>query len=309
MTRVCALLLSCLFALALPACGPSQATAPVEESAAVARTESEFGSLELSLGRIELRTVDTLEVSIRLEREPGVTAGELVFDPESAGWTVINRSPPQTRLLESGELETRWRFTLEPFLEGAYQIPPVGIELQPPEHEAVKLVTPPQGVTVTSVLEDEKAELAPPRALIEPEPASDRRPYWFAAGIAVSLLVVLAAVLVTRRMGRRGSEPIEAVETLDARAQARLIHQRLADGVARFCSNGKPAQTTEDLVALITGCREIRDSAAWVDLLHQLDSAIYGPTPPVPADLTTLERRAATLLGAVEMDEPEGGGM
>jgi hypothetical protein len=308
MIRVCALLLSCLFALALPACGPSQPTVPVEESAAVARAESEFGSLELSLDRIELRTVDTLEVSVRLEREPGVAAGELVFDPESAGWTVINRSPPQTRLLESGELETRWRFTLEPFLEGAYQIPPAGIELQPPGHEAVELVTPPQGVTV-SVLEDEKAELAPPRALIEPEPASDRRPYWFAAGIAASLLVVLAAVIVTRRMGRRGSEPIEAVETLDARAQARHIHQRLADGIARYCSNGQPAQTTEDLVALITKCQEIRDSTAWVDLLHQLDSAIYGPTPPAPAELTTLDRRAATLLGAVETDEPERGGV
>ena len=309
MTRVYALLLSFVFALVLPGCSPVESSEPTPTPAAIARAESDYGSLELSLDKTELRTVDTLGVSIRLVRKSGVTAGELVFDPETAGWTVARRSPPQTRMLDTGDLETRWSFTLEPFLDGAYQVPPAGVELVPPGNDAVRLITTPQEVKVTSVLDEgEKAELAPPRAIVEPEPAADRRPYGLVIGIVAAILVIFVAVILTRRRGQTKPEPILEAQTLDARTRARAIHHRLADRITRCAHNGVHPQTTDDLTHLIARCTEIKSPEGWVAMLHELDSAIYGPTPPTPTDLAALDRRATALLEAIKPDEPERGG-
>lgn len=308
MTRVCALFLSLALAASMQACRPTDSSSPASEPAAVARAESDLGSLELSLSATELRTVDRLEVSIRLVRRSGAAAGELAFDPEAVGWTVAHQSPPQTRLLETGDLETRWTFTLEPFLDGDYLVPPAGVELISPGADAATLITPPQKVTVTSVLAgSEETELAPPRAIVEPAPAADQRPYGFAIAVAGAVVVIVAAVLVTRRMGRRTVEPIQDLETPDARAQARKIHQRLAGGIARCCRDGEQAQTTDDLAHLIARCREIQDRDAWVSILRDLDASIYGPTTPSPTDLANLDRRAGALLGNLEPDEPARG--
>lgn len=292
-------------ACAAMACERQPTATPRQDPAATARSESPLGFLELSMPTTELRTVDRIEVSITLDRERGVVAGEIEFDAEGAGWTVASPGVPVTNTMSGGGLRTVWRYELEPFLEGEYTIPPAAIELSRDGDEPVRLATPPQTVTVASVLAGEdEAQLAAPRPLVVSEPPADRRPYWFAGAVAAIVVVVLAAVIVTRRMARRPAPQPTPGGALGPRDRARAMQRRVSERVVALCGAAPQSPTTERLNAQIDACPWIRDRDGIKRLLVELEELVYGPRTPSDAEVADLEARTTRALAALDPSTP-----
>ncbi|KAA0216767.1 MAG: hypothetical protein DYG94_06110 [Leptolyngbya sp. PLA3] len=290
------LIAAMLLACSLAGCQRAAPSAQAPEPAATAQATSDFGTLKLSLARTEITTVDRLDVRLVLEHGVGVSAGELHFAPEEAGWTVASSESLQPTILPDGRVRMEWHFLLEPFLDGAYQVPPAGIELSD-GRESAAVSTPPQPVTVTSILAGDGVEMAPVRPPVESvaHASGSARPILI-GGLVAGLLLAGGALWWWRHVQRSNtSGPEPNVQQAGARAQAadvrRLLRNRLASRVGTL-----PATATSDEVIEAARVRLGAPEAARVQqLLACIDRLCYGPEEPGEVDVAAVSAAVASL--------------
>lgn len=292
-----------IYLLALATACSHRAAPPEAQPPAAARATSSLGTLELSLSRTELTTVDRLEVRLTLETQGGVGADELQFSPQDAGWTVVSTSSGGPNIGTDGLVRTIWIFTLEPFLDGEYEVPSAGIGLRDATTTST-LITPPQRVMVTSVLAEGQSELSVARAPVEIAEQHDSPStlpiYLLALGAAV--LIVVAGIWWFIGRGRRTTRiETHSAPDMTARGQVRQIRRDLM----RLCSERigpvPPACGADEITALARG-RLDRDQVQLLHhLLFDLDRLAYGPHEPRPEDIDGL-RSDLKRLAVVEQE-------
>jgi hypothetical protein len=108
----------------------------------------------------------TIAETVLLELEAAVEPGYEVRMPkvdkvlESFG--IVDWDSPGDKLDEKGNVVSRYRYRLEPFLSGTYSIPAFTFEfhdVNSPQETKYELTTEPIEIEVTSLLDDQRAEL------------------------------------------------------------------------------------------------------------------------------------------------------
>lgn len=227
-------------ALAGAGCGrDAPAGAPAAEAVSVAEDAALGVSLTVGVDRARVRTVDRVAVSIETARPAGMAVGVAEPDWEEAGWTVVGRSADGARALADGRIAERVVVTLEPFLEGSYEVPPVVVSAGDRS-----LASSAMSVEVASVLDEGAgAALAEPLPVRAPGADDSARGGWGLVGVVLALAAVLLGLGLTRGRGRRVDAGDESPETAlrrvaegrgaDQAAALRTVHravERLAPG-------------------------------------------------------------------------------
>ncbi len=183
--------------------------------------------VSVAVERVEIETVDRLDVAISVVRPAGMGIGWTEPDWAADGWTRIDRRDEPTRVLADGLFAERSVVTLEPFLDGPYVLPPVRVAVG---ERAV--TTSPIDIMVRSVLEEEDAG-----TLSEPLPTSGVQAETQRRGrvVAIVTLLGLAALVVVWRIRRGGSQrpvdehPLNPMQALRVAADGGLVG---SDGLA-----------------------------------------------------------------------------
>lgn len=290
--------LACML-LACVVAGCERATPAREacEPAARASATSDLGALWLTLSRTEMTTTDRLEVRLVLEHRGGVSAGDLGFEPEQAGWTVISRKSSRPVILADGGVRLEWAFTLEPFLDGSYQVPPVMVDLNDGRQTAA-LTTPPQPVTVTSVLSDAAVELAPARPPIEAASRARGAVQTSVIGGAAFGLILCGGVLWWWRRARQslagGPDAIEQF-TPGPRGQVARVRQELRESLAARVGSLPESATSEEMLQALRAHLSADQSARAERFLARIDRLCYGPEEPTENDVASVSAELASL--------------
>ncbi len=277
-------------------CGgePAAPASGVETVASGAAAE-----LRLRLDREEMRTVDRLRVEALAAADPGVETQLRAPDFEAAGWTIVSGPEASAPRLEDGRVVQRTAWTLEPFLDGDYVVPPAELEWRPADASAAaqRLVTEPLEVRVVSVLPAEgEAELAAKRGPIDPPgrgegPRGSRR-----LGQAIAAVAIVAAGgLIAWRL-RRGrtpeADPLD--QALRAAGRSSTPPERLA--LAALIVSLMPSGRLD-----ASGARRLEE------LRRELERLRYDPTARPDAETTAAVLREAAALAERARDAtPEG---
>jgi len=255
----------------------------------------------LSLSAAELTTVDRLEVRLTLSRSAGVAAGELAFEPEAAGWTVISHTASSPRLEADGSVHTTWTWMLEPFLDGQYTIPSASVELHDAAHSTL-LSTPAQQVSVASVLQGDEATLAEIRGpvdVVRTESAQGRHTSAI-VGVGTATAVILAALIYRRRAVRRRHRPAGAIDPdrpKGARDRAASLRRELVISLSHRFGDVPFSATSDELLLLARGRLESHQLDLLQTALAQLDAMCYGPDEPGDDQLDRLAEAVARITG------------
>jgi hypothetical protein len=173
-----------------------------EEAVEAAELRSESGDaasgvrVVVSVDRAEIETVDRLGVAIEVVRPAGMGIGWSEPDWDAAGWERIERVDEPARVLADGLIAERAVVTLEPFLDGAYEVPAVTVAVG-----ERRVSTAAIGVTVVSVLEaDDPGAMSEALPTVPTEPRSSRSTGLVLAAVAISL----GALLVVWRLTGTG---------------------------------------------------------------------------------------------------------
>jgi hypothetical protein len=211
-----------LMAVCLCVVGCTRDTEPKSDMSEVRSESSDPASgvrVVVSVERAEIETVDRLEVAIEVVRPAGMGIGWTEPDWDAAGWERVDRVDQAARVLEGGLIAERAVVTLEPFLDGDYEVPAVSVAVG-----ERSVATTPIGVTVVSVLEtDDPGTMSEALPAVAAEPETTRSTGLVVAAVAVALG---AFVVFWRLMGiGRGGSDDEApgpVESLRMAAEGRF---------------------------------------------------------------------------------------
>lgn len=285
-----------LLALLAAGCQRSAPSGTTPEPAATANATSDLGMLNLSLSRTEMSTVERLNVRLVLEHPSGVSAGELLFDPALVGWMIASSESSQASMLPEGRVRLEWEYTLEPFLEGAYQVPPASIELSDGQETAM-LSTPPQPVTVTSVLAGDERELAPVRPPVEVSADSCESPRAIIIAGVVAGALVIAGTLWWWRHARpptaTSAEPWQA--SPGARGEVERLRRQLRASLALRVGSVSPTATSDEVLAAARAALGAEQGDRLRRTLERMDRLSYGADEPSDADVTDLAAELASL--------------
>ena len=275
------LLIALVLAGALCACDGDQAPPePAPELVNVA--QSGPVTLRVESDRDTIRTVDRAAVRIGVTLEPGATLTDLSVDAEAAGWTVIDDRQEPERLIGQGRTRLSRTLTLEPFLEGEYEIPSVHAAWSMADASGV-VTSEPMRVRVTSVLEADDpltiGEVRPiPPETIEAAQRSGA-PTLVAILGGVGAAALLATALIWRRSRRAAPDPASVIlARLERAAQA-------GEPGVEACAEAAEA------LRLLAGDR-VDGSAR--SLIDRLDDARFAPASDADR-IADLVRDAAAL--------------
>jgi hypothetical protein len=261
-TRWCGV---CAVVLAVSAIGCSERDEPEAAGPEVRMTAADSGTgvgLEVTVDRSEIRTVDRVSVGITVTRPAGLVAEVIEPDWSAAGWERVGVAGPTLAAGEGGLIEERRAVTLEPFLEGAYEVPPVVVRWG----DAGSLASAPAEVAVSSVLDsDARDELAGTAGMMEPEAAGS--PTAVVLGLAGVVGVGALAVVWWMTRGRGGANDGgegSAVDRLRAvaagaygRDEALAVVHRAVEWLA-----GRSAERSAGLALVVRSCERARFGGA-----------------------------------------------
>lgn len=270
-------------ALAGPAgCGRDAPGGPPAAEAVSAAEDAALGvSLTVGVDRAAVRTVDRVAVSIETTRPAGMAVGVDEPDWAAAGWAVVGRAADPARAMADGRIAERVVVTLEPFLEGSYEVPPVVVSAGDRSLASGALA-----VEVTSVLEDgADAALAEPLPVRVPGTASPTGSGWGLVGVVLALAAVLLGLGLARRRGGDGDAGDESPES----ALRRVAAGRAADEAGTWRTVHRAVET------LAPG------RPALARLAERCERARFAPAGPGSgADAVAIAREA---LGVLENGE------
>jgi hypothetical protein len=237
----------------------------------------------VSVERAEIETVDRLEVAIEVVRPAGMGIGWSEPDWDAAGWERVDRVDQAARVLEGGLIAERAVVTLEPFLDGEYEVPAVSVAVG-----ERSVATMPIGVTVVSVLETDD-----PGMMSEALPAVAAKPETTHSTGMVVAAVAVGALLVVWRLTRIGRGATDdgtpgPMESLRMAAEGRF---EVSEALARVhrAIDGLDVERAGMLRPLAVRCERAR----------------FGPGGG--EDARAIAREALDLLGAGKGLETGGG--
>lgn len=211
-----------LMAVGLCVAGCTRAAEPKADMSEVRSESSDPASgvrVVVSVARTEIETVDRLEVAIEVVRPAGMGIGWTEPDWDAAGWERIKRVDQAAGVLEGGLIAERAVVTLEPFLDGAYEVPAVSVAVG-----ERSVATSPIGVAVVSVLDaDDPGTMSEALPAVAAESETTRSTGMVVAAVAVALGALLVVWRLTR-VGRGATEDgtPEPMESLRMAAEGRF---------------------------------------------------------------------------------------
>jgi len=261
-------------------------------------------SFAVRVSRLKISTAE----QVALELESRADEAWRVAFPEIADalgeFRVSEREAERRRLGRDGTLTVIRAYTLEPFLPGSYQIPPLTLSFgEAGEEFSFSLTSEPIAVEVSSVLPPTLGE-QDLEMIAGPEGLPSRRWLWIGGGVAASAALAAGAVLLLRQRRRRavpekplgsGEAALAELGALLARGLAeqglfREFYQALSDLARRYVERRfairAPERTTEEFL------REAQDSPALSghsDLLRTFlrhcDLVKFARLQPEPAEV------------------------
>ncbi|HEC02326.1 MAG TPA: hypothetical protein ENI81_02220 [Phycisphaerales bacterium] len=105
---------------------------------------------------------DTVMLELEAAIEPGYKVQMPKVDKVLESFGIVDWDSPGDKLDEKGNVVSKYRYRLEPFLSGTYSIPAFTFEfhdVNSPEEKKYELTTEPIEIEVTSLLDDQRAEL------------------------------------------------------------------------------------------------------------------------------------------------------
>ena len=291
---------------------------------------------------VELRNADGLTVGDRFElhleiaHDPGT---ELSFPSQAQAGDidVIDVSSPATRN-EGGRLVTEVTYELAAFNIGSLLVGPIAVDVLDARGQAVQQVlVDPQPIDVLSTaganqsvlqLRDIEGQYVPPDTA-----SAQAQPYLIAAAVAVGLVLLMIAALVTSRRLRRpvaaspGLSPEEqAAADLEALAGQGLLSGRASENYARLSRAVRTYLASRyGFPALSSSTREIeremlaRGLDRWQarlvsGLLSECDDVVFAGYEPAPERAESDITLAYQIVEMTEQPErtpapaPAGGG-
>lgn len=266
-------------------CAPAPEPTPLPDPDTTTSTSDDAAGMTLtvaaSLGAIS--TTERLQVAITLLRPVGEPVTLTEPDWDAAGWTVIDRADAKPMVLPGDRMERLRTITLEPFLAGDYEVPPVSVAWGEADAER-SLTSAPITIEVRSVLPpDDEGELAEAAGAIGPAEPERFDPLLPSIALGVFLLgCAIAWKLTTRPTVRAPREPtpMERLERIAAKPDGHdtaEVHRAL---------ESLPPRDRSSVASLIARCERARfgptdaasTPAAAGDLAAEALRAIRGGT-------------------------------
>ncbi len=248
---------------------------PVATSGQISSTaQTESGSVRFTVwaDSDELRTVDQLGVRIKINWASSEDVKLFAPDWEGAGWTLVD-SYHEPDMVEGAGFSRLWSFTIEPFLEGQYSIPPIEVDTN-----LGSITSEPIAVSVHSVLDTgSTSELAEHRPLALPsEPESSNISGLVILGAVGGLILAFVLFWLVRKPGVK-LEPTPR-ETLQA----------IADG--DFEDAGEAFRCVHRVVSTL------RTTAKTIEIETECEQARFNGCTTMTSDPRTIAMRAIRAM-------------
>ena len=119
-------------------------------------------TIHVRADKAEITIAETLLLELEAAVESGYEVQMPKVDKVLENFGIVDWDNPGDKLDENGNVVSKYQYRLEPFLSGTYPIPAFTFEfhdVNSPEEKKYELTTEPFDIEVTSLLEDERAEL------------------------------------------------------------------------------------------------------------------------------------------------------
>lgn len=303
-------------ALPLASCAPDDA--PTDHTPAYAATfEADGLRLEISLSHLDVTTTDRLILTLAATEgdapdAPRLRGFALPTDTDASdtapstlgGFTILDarEHPPFT--LTAGGVRVETDFKLEPFLPGAYTIPPIAALGATPSGGTVRVETEPITVRVRSLLDDDApADISALRPPPEPTASPDLR--WWALG-ALAAVAFGAGLVAARRKPRERSILGVSAERLRDLARGDSPVPSLDEGeqlltlVVRTRTGAAPGARLIDAAPALHDPARSREARQLAETFDRLRFAQGEPAPDAARAALT---RAADLAEALRAED------
>ena len=119
-------------------------------------------TVHIRADKAEITIAETLLLELEAAVEPGYEVQMPRIDKVLRSFDMVDWDNPGDKLDENGNVVSTYQYRLEPLLSGTYPVPAFTFEfhdVNSPEEKKYELTTEPFDIEVTSLLEDERAEL------------------------------------------------------------------------------------------------------------------------------------------------------
>jgi hypothetical protein len=230
-------------------------------------------SVRVRLDHDKITIAQTLELELAAQIQPGYKVTLPKIDKALENFALADWSNLGDKLGDDRRVIRSYRYRLEPFVSGKYQIPALTFQFQDANdpNKAFSLDTEPIDVEVTSLLGQDRANLkiADIEGVVTPPRPPSRAWTWAAVALVVTGLGVGAWVLLRARRGRqivRIFKPAHelAYDRLRALVEAKLIeqgrtkefYQQVSDVLRHYIEDRfslhAPEQTTDEFLSALS---------------------------------------------------------
>ncbi|MCK4872821.1 MAG: hypothetical protein KAS72_08865 [Phycisphaerales bacterium] len=272
-------LTTCVLLIASVIAAPSRGQDEKEPAAQSGQAEYsvEQGPIRvvLAVNTTRVTVTDRIDLVIQVAADPDIVVTWPDIGERLGGLTVISQAE-QTPLLDADDRMVRRTYiTLEPFLPGEFEIPPLTFRYTSGTgaDDAGELVTLPIPITVVSLLDDAQATtLGDIHNIIRPT-SLDRRLLWFGIPIAVAVALGMCVMIRLMRTRNGAAVPLDAriLAKLAALDEAQLTSEGEFDRFFTELSNilrwyveqrfdlNAPDRTTEEFLTQAKTCEALRE--------------------------------------------------
>lgn len=204
----------------------------IEESSWVYEEQFEAPDavLHVRASELNIRTADRVRLELEVMYAEGASVEFPAFHDTLGKLRIVTREKEEAVLSDEGtgddaSVREARRYTLEPFLPGNYEIPPLRVTIRQDDRNAqhYSLVSNAILITVSSVLEDAKeASLRDIAPMLQPPPH-----VWWPVTAVLVVIVLAAIVLWFRRRGRQNEVPAPLAPDEQALARLSALEQQL----------------------------------------------------------------------------------
>ncbi len=190
--------------------------------------------MHVRLDQDKITIAQTLQLELAAEIQPGYKVTLPKIDKALENFSLADWTSLADKLADDHRIVKAYRYRLEPFVSGKYQIPALTFQFQDANdpNKAYSLDTEPIDVEVTSLLGEDRANLkiADIEGVVAPPRAVSYAWIWVAAAFASVGLGIGAWVFVRHRRSRRVVRVYKpahelAYDRLRALVEARLVEQ------------------------------------------------------------------------------------
>ncbi len=238
-------------------------------------------TVHIRIDKAKVTIADTFLLDLEAAIEPGFEVSMPKVDKVLENFGIVDWENLGNRLDENNNVVTSYRYKLEPFLSGTFQIPAFTFEfydVNAPDDKKYEITTEPVDIEVTSLLGEQRAELkiADIEGVVEmpPEPS-----YWW-VWVLCAAAIITAAGFWGRLRRRRIKELVRIFKPAHEIAYERLrtlvkmdlvkagkikeFYERLSDILRHYIEHRfnlkAPERTTEEFLAELPSANVLSQS-------------------------------------------------